>query len=90
MDSDDEPAVILPIAWQANTQQLPVAYSSSQNTAVPEVSNPAYCPVFDNIVEKEGLKKSSAVAEGPCTNSHKRAQHVSVLILRNNSRCGFH
>jgi hypothetical protein len=93
VDSDDETAVILPIAWQTNTQQHPVAYSSSQNTTVPAVSNPAYCPVFDNIVEKEWLKKSSAVAEGPCTNSHDRIQRVSLLILRNNSSCeyvGFH
>ena len=90
MDSDDEPAAILPIAWQANTQQHPVAYSSSPNTTVPAVSNPANCPVFDNIVEKEWLKKSSAAAEGPCTNSHDRIQRVSLLILRNNSPCGFH
>ncbi|XP_066318018.1 uncharacterized protein [Miscanthus floridulus] len=76
VDSDDEPAAILPIAWQANTQQHPVAYSSSPNTAVPAVSNPANCPVFDNIVEKEWLKKSSAVAEGPCINSHDRIQRA--------------
>lgn len=89
MDSDDEPAVVLPIAWQANTQQHPVAYSSSLNTSVPAVSNPAYCPVFDNVVEKESMKKSSAVAEGPRTNSHDRIQRVSLLILRNNSPCDF-
>lgn len=89
MDSDDVPAVILPIAWQSNTQQHPVAYSSSPNTSVPAVSaNPAYCPVFDNVVEKEWLKKSSAIAEGPCSNSNDRIQHVSLLILINdNSPC---
>ncbi|KAG0531968.1 hypothetical protein BDA96_04G067600 [Sorghum bicolor] len=76
VDSDDEPAVVLPIAWQANTQQHPVAYSSSLNTSVPAVSNPAYCPVFDNVVEKESMKKSSAVAEGPRTNSHDRIQRA--------------
>lgn len=81
MDSDDEPAVILPIAWRANTQQHPVAYSSSPDTAVPAVSNPACSPVFDNVVEKECLKTISAVAKGPCTNGHDQIQHVSLLIL---------
>jgi hypothetical protein len=85
VDSDDEPAAILPIAWHANTQLHPVAHSSNPNTtAVPAVSNPACRLEFDNIVEKEWLKKSSAVAENRCTNSHDQIQHVSLLILRNN------
>ncbi|AQK68969.1 hypothetical protein ZEAMMB73_Zm00001d015457 [Zea mays] len=77
VDSDDEPAAILPIAWHANTQLHPVAHSSNPNTtAVPAVSNPACRLEFDNIVEKEWLKKSSAVAENRCTNSHDQIQHA--------------
>lgn len=39
----------------------PAAFSSSLNTSVPAVSNPAYCrPVFNNVIAKEWLTKSSA------------------------------
>ncbi|KAJ1278146.1 hypothetical protein BS78_04G057100 [Paspalum vaginatum] len=87
VDAGDEPAaIILPIAWQANTQQYPVAYSSSPNTSFPAASGiPAYSPVFETAVEKEWLKKSSAVAEGPCTSNHDRSQPV---LKRSNSNIG--
>uniref|UniRef100_A0A0A9GTQ7 Uncharacterized protein n=1 Tax=Arundo donax TaxID=35708 RepID=A0A0A9GTQ7_ARUDO len=71
VDSDpglDEPAVILPIAWQDSTQQHPVAYSSFSPKTSPTTSGfPAYSPVFDNIDENKWLKKNCTTVEGPCT-----------------------
>uniref|UniRef100_A0A0A9HPQ4 Uncharacterized protein n=1 Tax=Arundo donax TaxID=35708 RepID=A0A0A9HPQ4_ARUDO len=71
VDSDpgvDEPAVVLPIAWQDSTQEHPVAYSSFSPKTSPATSGiPAYSPVFDNIDEKRWLKENSTNVEGHCS-----------------------
>ncbi|XP_062221271.1 uncharacterized protein LOC133920688 isoform X2 [Phragmites australis] len=75
----DEPAIVLPIAWAAGTEQDNVAYSSLNPNTSPLATSgiPVYSREFDNyIVEKKLLTKRSTPAEGPCSLNHDRSLPV--------------
>jgi hypothetical protein len=77
----DEPDPVLPIAWQPTTQQHPVALSL-KNSPPRTSGDPAYSLLFDNTVEKRGLRKSATILEDPSLKnlSHDQRQHVSTHV----------